>query len=420
MENRPVRLIAALCAAEVLSMAGFSTFPALLPTFLREWAISNTEAGWINSLFFAGYLAAVPLLVSLTDRVDARRIYLLCMALSAASLLGFAWLAQGVWSAALLRAAAGIGLAGTYMPGLKALSDAVQGKALNRAVAFYTAHFGIGSSLSFYLSGKAALWLDWRWAFGLAALGPLLALLLAWRVLPARAVPAPAAQTAPPLAGFWRVLRNPRVMGYVLAYCLHNWELFAARSWLVAFLAFAWARQPQPESLIAPATLAAIVNLMGLPASVLGNELAAAIGRRRHVALVMTASAVVASLAGFTAAGPAWIVMALCLLHGALTMADSSAVTSGTVTEADPDLKGTTMAVHSCIGFAGSFLGPVSVGIVLDLTGGGHSVTSWGLAFMAGGGVTLLGPLLLFLLQRPTAPPVNLASLRQAPAAGGR
>jgi MFS family permease len=420
MEIRPVRLIVALCVAQVLSMAGFSTFPALLPTFIGEWAITNTEAGWINSTFFAGYLAAVPVLVSLTDRVEARRIYLGCMALSAVSALAFAGLAAGVWSASLLRVAAGIGLAGTYMPGLKALSDTVQGKVLNRAVAFYTASFGIGTSLSFFLSGKVALWLDWRWAFGLATAGPLLAFVLAWRVLPVRCLPP---LPPKPLAGFGQVLRNPRVMGYVLAYCMHNWELFAMRAWLVAFLTFSWTRQPNPESLIAPTTLAAAVNLMGLPASVLGNELAALIGRRRHVVLAMTASALLACGLGFTAAWPVWAVAALCLLYGALVMADSSAVTTGTVTEATPELKGTTMAVHSCIGFAGSFLGPVAVGIVLDAGGGGQTVASWGLAYIATGGVAILGPVLLLALHHGTAPAAPHAAVvphKAAPAAGAR
>src|SRR5512132_3014891 len=39
-------LILFLCAAEVLTMAGVFAFPALLPTFVGEWGLSKTEAGW--------------------------------------------------------------------------------------------------------------------------------------------------------------------------------------------------------------------------------------------------------------------------------------------------------------------------------------------------------------------------------------
>jgi hypothetical protein len=42
-------LVAALCAAEILGMAGFSIFSALLPPLTREWDLSGAEAGWIRA-----------------------------------------------------------------------------------------------------------------------------------------------------------------------------------------------------------------------------------------------------------------------------------------------------------------------------------------------------------------------------------
>src|SRR3990172_4095082 len=143
-----LRLIAMMCVAEVLGMLGFFAFPALLPTFMAQWGLSNTAAGWINAMFFAGYLLTVPVLVSLTDRIDPKRIYLVCMLLTVLSIAAFPLLAEGFWSAAALRTLGGVGLAGTYMPGLKALSDLIEGPAQSRAVSFYTSSFGIGSALS--------------------------------------------------------------------------------------------------------------------------------------------------------------------------------------------------------------------------------------------------------------------------------
>src|SRR6478672_9408020 len=100
-------IIAALCVAEVFGMAGFSSFAALLPAFSRDWGLSNTEAGWIGGIFYAGYTAAVPVLVTLTDRVDPRRIYLLSTAIGGLACLAFALFADGFWSALILRALAG-------------------------------------------------------------------------------------------------------------------------------------------------------------------------------------------------------------------------------------------------------------------------------------------------------------------------
>lgn len=85
----------AIVAAQVLAQIGSFTLPALLPGYITRWSLSGTEAGWLIGAFFAAYVAAVPVLVSLTDRVPARRVYLVGTGLTAASHLGFALLADG-------------------------------------------------------------------------------------------------------------------------------------------------------------------------------------------------------------------------------------------------------------------------------------------------------------------------------------
>ena len=75
-EHVRARVTTTLYAAKIVGMAGFATFPALLPTCLFEWSLSNTEAGWICGLYYSGYLVSVPFLTSLTDRVDSRRVLL--------------------------------------------------------------------------------------------------------------------------------------------------------------------------------------------------------------------------------------------------------------------------------------------------------------------------------------------------------
>src|SRR5256885_12398687 len=167
------RVIAWMCAAHVASMTGFAAYSTLLPRLQDEWGLNNPQAGFISGAFFAGYMAAVPLLPSLTDRVDARRVYFVSSVMAAAALAGMALLANGLVSASLLQLAAGAGIAGTYMPGLRALTDNVSGTgAQSRAVSFYTAVFGLGTSLSILLSGWIAGAMGFRWAFGPGAARP--------------------------------------------------------------------------------------------------------------------------------------------------------------------------------------------------------------------------------------------------------
>ena len=85
-----VPVVAAICAAEILGLAGFSIIPALLPQFIDAWSLTNTQAGWLAGIVSAGYMFAVIPLVSLTDRRPARQLYLASSALSALSCLGMA------------------------------------------------------------------------------------------------------------------------------------------------------------------------------------------------------------------------------------------------------------------------------------------------------------------------------------------
>ncbi len=398
---RPVFMVALMCLAEALGMLTFSTFPALLPTFLDEWALSGTAAGWLSGVFFLGYMAAVPVLTALTDRVDARLIYLWSTVLSFAAALGFAFLAEGFWSAIPLRVLAGAGLAGTYMPGLKALTDRIDDERLQpRAVSFYTSSFGIGSALSYLLTGEIQAWLDWRWAFGLPALGVVLAFVVVVVILK----PKPVTRVPEPVFAFLDfrpVLRNRRAMAYVLAYSAHNWELFGMRSWIVAFLVFSAALQPEaPSAFWSATTIAAVIGLLGMPSSVIGNELAIRFGRRRMVTLYMLTSAVVCSLIGFSAALPFVLVVGLCLLHGVTVTSDSASITTGAVQAAEPERRGATMAMHSFLGFGVSFLGSLAPGVMLDLAGGRASEFAWGLAWLTMAVGAALGPIAIWLLAR--------------------
>ena len=98
---------------------------------------------------------SVPFLVTLTDRVDPRSVYLTGVGLTVASHLGFAAFADGPWSAGVARILAGVGWAGTYMTGLKLLADRVEPALMSRAVAGHAASIGIAGALSFLFAGLA-------------------------------------------------------------------------------------------------------------------------------------------------------------------------------------------------------------------------------------------------------------------------
>jgi MFS family permease len=381
----PGALVALLCLTSVLGMLGFSSFSALLPEFQRDWSLSNTEAGWISGIFYAGYVAAVPLLVGSTDRVDPRRIYLLSFLIAAAAALGYALFAQGFWSALGFRALAGVGLAGGYMPGLKLLTDRVGVQKQSRYVAFYTAGFSLGTAVSFAFTGETASWLGWRGAFVAAACGALAGFALTLVLLrPATAAEMGGGEARRTL-DFRPVFRNRAAMAFILGYTGHTWELFALRSWLVAFLVQAAAFTGDSADIAQASWLTMVIVLVSTAASIYGAELATRSDRRRVIGRIMLLSVLIAVLTGLSAGRPIWLVAALCLAYHMIIMGDSAALTGGAVATSAPGQRGATLAVHSILGFSGAFLGPLAVGAVLDLAGGETSRVAWALAFLAMG-----------------------------------
>ena len=404
------RGVMAMCAAQACAQIGAFAVAAVLPTLISAWGLTNTEAGWIAGIYYAAYTVAVPVLSSLTDRVDPKRIYLGSVAVTALAFVGFAWIATGFWWGLAFRALMGAGWAGSYMPGLKALSDVAEGQQQSRAVAAHAAAVGVSGALSFGVAGAVNAWLGWQWALVPGALGAALAFLLVLIGLPARPVNA-AAGPRRALLDFRPILRNRSALAYSIAYCVHTWEMSALRGWVVTFLTFVAAQRPGAWTPLAPATVASVMGLVGVWASVWGNELSIRFGRRRFILGTILASAVLAGVIGFSAALPYAGAAALVLLYAMLIWSDSSSLTAGSAGSAAPGQRGATLAVHSTLGYAGGFLGPLVLGATLDLFGGA-SVLGWGVAF---GHVTvalLLGSLVFVWLR-----PADLAGDRAMTAA---
>jgi len=372
-------------------MAPFSMFLALQPLLQREWALSNTTSGWIASAYYAGYMLAVPVLASLTDRWDARTVWLSAITLAAAGALGFGMLATGPLTAVLFQAIAGAGLAGTYMPGLKVIDDRIPGMLHPRLVAFYTTSFSLGSSGSYFLVGQLLQQFDWRTAIAAVAIGPAVAWLLIYLTLDRVA---PASHTrADATGGRWRdVLQSADSMRYVAAYACHMWELFGMRAWLVPFLVFCTALHG--PTFAAPTTLAAMLALSGIPSSFVGAELSARFERRYVVIAIMLMSATTGIIVGVVASQAWALILSVSVLHHALVMADSAALTSGLVAVSPPQSRGTAMALYSMTGFAAASVASLAIGGVLDLLGG-QSETSWALAFVVMVSSNFLGAALL-------------------------
>ncbi len=379
-------------------MLGFSTYAALLPELRDLWGLSNAEAGVVGGMFFAGYVATVSFWTALTDRIDARYVYLAGGLLSATASAGFGLAAAGFLSAIFFQVILGVGVAATYMPGLRMLSDRISGPYQSRYIAFYTSFFGIGIALSLAMAGFIAPRQGWAAAFLWSALGPLAAgLAVHLMIEPFRSTTKKAVSLKAlfPLSEWRRVLADRASTGYMLGYTAHCLELFGSRAWVVAFLGFSSTLHTSATFPWNAPTIAAVVNLLSVPASIVGNEIALHIGRRRWIAVAMVGSGTSGIVLALGAPLHWALVLGLLVVYSMLVMAESATLTAGLVAAAPSDLRGAALGLYSLAGFGGGMLGPIVFGAALDVAGGARSQLAWVVAYAAIGAGCLAAPLVV-------------------------
>lgn len=396
----------ALCLAELGTMLVFSNFAAVLPLLQREWQLSNTEAGLIFTAYQVGYILAVAVLSTLTDWIEPRRIYLAGALWAGLAGLAFPLWAQGATSALVLRTLAGIGLAGTYMPGMRLVAERFDVSRRGFTMGCYIATFTIGTSVSLLLTSWATARWGWRAAFALTALGPLLGAAFAWLTLEAGRV----SRAARPErgAGLKPVLQNRRGLRLIVAYGAHTWELMGMRGWIVPFLAASLtasgaslALATEKAGLAGSAVLA--IGAVSHPVAGLFSD---RWGRTRLISVIMLVSGACSLSLGWVLGWSFGALVTLALFYGLMVTAESAILSTSIAESAEPRYLGRTMALQSTVGFSAGALAPAVFGVVLDLASrlGRPATEAWGWAFTLLAAGVLVGPLVVGFTESRGAP----------------
>jgi MFS family permease len=138
-----------------------------------------------------------------------------------------------------------------------------------------------------------------------------------------------------------------------------------------------------------------VFAILAMPASILGNEAAIRFGRHRAITTFMIASACVALAIGWNANASPMLLASLLLIYALTVPADSGALTAGMAAAASSAHRGTTMALHSTVGFGLSAAGAWGIGVTLDAAGGPQTASGWLAAFVVMGAGIALGPIAL-------------------------
>ncbi|WP_027283304.1 MFS transporter [Rubritepida flocculans] len=379
--------LALLTAAVGLAPAVWFAGAATVPPLLAAGAVSPGQAGWLTAAvqlgFVAGTLASA--LLSLADRLPARRLFLASALLAGAATAAQAFLPPAGAAAYALRFLAGAAMAGVYPVGMKLASGWAKGD-LGLLIGLVVGALTLGSAAPHALPallGSLEPRAVYLWAGALAALGGLL-------ILPFREGPQPTRRPPFDPRHALLALRDRRLRLANLGYLGHMWELYAMWAWIGLFLA----AQGVPGEAGVWTTLvvgAGAIGCVGL------GLLADRFNRARMAAAAMLASGSCALLLGASAGLFLPLTLALAFLWGVTVVADSAQFSACTTLCAPPELTGTMLTVQTCAGF-------LLTVPVIQLMGWAVPALGWGGAFALLAAGPLLGALAMWRLA-PLLPP---------------
>lgn len=362
----------------VANLVPLMTVPTVLPDLQSRWHLTAGQAGWIGSIYFAGYAIAAPILTSLSDRFDGRWVLAGSSLVGAVASIAFGVWADGFWLALALRFVSGAAMAGVHMPGLKMLADRTLGPAQLRSAGIYTSSYALGNAGSALIAGIVESLFDWRAPFVAGGIVTLLALPVLALVQPAPRQSATEETPAPPVI----LRRNRALVAYIVGFAGNTWEVFAIRVWFVACLA--WTLRLPGNDIVLPnlGVVSGLAALAGVPVSIAIAELA--VRYRASTVIVSTALLSVLVCLGLaaTAGGNVFVVLALLVLLQVTSFADVGALGAGAVAATRAVERGRAFGIYATVGFASGFAGPAVVGLVLERLGGTESPDAWAGAFL--------------------------------------
>ncbi|MCI0869023.1 MAG: MFS transporter [Chloroflexi bacterium] len=375
----------------------FSSYVAALPLIKNEWGLNNTQAGIIFSAYLAGFAVSALFVLPLTDRFGSKTILISFACISVVSHILFPLLADGLVSAVVLRALAGLGLVGVYNPGMRVVAERFSTNGRGMAVGTYVTFFYASNSVSLALTGILMAHMDWRDAYLVMALLAVLSVPMAFLALRSHEAPVGGGSSG---TLDLSVLKNKATRIFMLAYSLHAAELYIVRVWLPAFLVAVLVAKGvnSPEAAVTAATVGGIALATGAVGPVVGGILSDRWGRAVSASAIFALSGAVSFIIGWLIGFPWPVVVGLTALYGWAIAADSAIYSTAVTEVSEPSKLGSTLAVHSFLGFTGGVIGPIVIGGILDLS---PEAIRWGLAFSVTGALSIVAILSLMRVRPP-------------------
>jgi MFS family permease len=271
-----------LLAAYTLSYLDRQIVGSLLEPIKSEFALSDTQLGFLSGTAFALFYATLGIPVAwLADRGNRKRIILWSLGIWSVmtAVCGFA---QSFTQLVMARIGVGIGEAGSSPPSHSIIADLYAREERSGAMGVLALGAYIGSALGTFVGGLVAQEYGWRAALLVAGLpGLVLVAVIKYALVePPRQAPEARSRVAGDRAsiadGFRAIAASPALYHLIAGITLLSFIAYGKAQWTVSFVVRSYGLDIGAASLIvAPVTL-----LAGGGGALLGGRLADYFGRR--------------------------------------------------------------------------------------------------------------------------------------------
>lgn len=367
-------------AALVLSRAFFGlmfmTYAACLPVLTREWSMTGTEAGSVQTAFSGCFAVSLFVTSWFSDHLGAKRIFLWSCWLSAAAGIGFGLFARSYEQALLLYGLVSLTQGGSYTPAIMLAVQELPAERRGAGVGWVLAGMSVGYVGSISLSQGMIAFSGYEAAFIACALGSVIA--AAFGTAAARRA---ANHVAGPLAKMSHaaVLTDRRSVLLTVGYMGHCWELFGMWAWAPAFLIASLGGRFALGAVGVGIAIALALHLSAFFASFTLGQASDRYGRRAVLLGVAAVGALCSFGFGWSGGLSPALLLAFAAVYGFAALGDSSVLSTAMSEAVPPAYLGRALAVRSILGIGVGAVAPVAFGVVLDLS---TPETGWGWAFV--------------------------------------
>ncbi len=368
--------LAALGLSRAFISLIFMTYAACLPVLVREWSMTGTQAGLVQSAFSAGFAISLFVTSWLCDHLGAKRMFLWFCWLGATAALGFALFARSFEQALWLYGLVGFTQGGSYTPAIMLVAQRLPSARRGAGVGWVLAGMSAGYVGSISLAHGLIATFDYQTAFLVCALGTVVGAIFG-SVAAGRAANLVAERLAEVTHA--ALLKDRRSLLLTLGYMGHCWELFGMWAWAPAFLIASLGNRFALGAVGLGIAIAVALHLSAFFASFTLGQASDRYGRRAVLLAVAAIGTLCSFGFGWSGQLPPLLLLAFAAIYGFAALGDSS-VLSTAMSEAVPASHlGRVLAVRSILGIGVGAAAPVAFGAVLDLSTPGHG---WGWAFV--------------------------------------